>query len=266
MYSPFQLGLKYLRYYFTAANGRGHGIHSPFVFDLVIKVLNDKTKYASYKEVELQRSLMLGNEAIITVEDFGAGSTKGLTKQRVVQQIAATSLKPKKYAQLLYRLVNYFQPQQVLELGTSLGVTTAYLAKANPTATVTTMEGSGAIAEIAKQQFDDLQLKNINIVSGNFDETLQQVIDQTEQPFNFVFIDGNHRKEPTLRYFNQLLAKTNADTVFVFDDIHWSKEMEEAWKAIKQHSSVTLTVDLFFIGLVFFRREQKENEHFVIRY
>ncbi|QNA46012.1 O-methyltransferase [Lacibacter sediminis] len=266
MYTAFQLGLKYLNYYFTAANGKGHGIHSPFVFDLVIKVLNDKMKYAAYKEVELQRSFLLGNETIITVEDFGAGSTKGLTKQRVVQQIAATSLKPKKYAQLLYRLVNYFQPLQILELGTSLGITTAYLAKANPTATVTTMEGSDAVAQIARQQFDELKLKNINIVTGNFDETLQQVIDQTAQPFNFVFIDGNHRKEPTLRYFEQLLAKTDHATVFVFDDIHWSKEMEEAWEMIKQHLSVTLTIDLFFIGLVFLRKEQKEKEHFIIRF
>jgi predicted O-methyltransferase YrrM len=266
MYSSFQLGLKYLNYYFTAANGKGHGIHSPFVFELIVNVLNDKTKYTAYKEVELQRSLLLGNEKIITVEDFGAGSTKGLTKQRVVQQIAATSLKPKKYAQLLYRLVNYFQPVQILELGTSLGITTAYLAKAKPTATVTTMEGSVAIAEIAKQQFHELQLSNINIVTGNFDKTLQQVIDKTEQSFNFVFIDGNHRKEPTLRYFEQLLVKTDHDTVFVFDDIHWSKEMEEAWEEIKQHSSVTLTIDLFFIGLVFLRKEQKEKEHFVIRF
>lgn len=266
MYSAFQLGLKYLNYYFTAANSKGHGIHSPFVFDLVVKVLNDKTNYPAYKEVEQQRSLLLGNETIITVEDFGAGSTKGLTKQRTVQQIASTSLKPKKYAQLLYRLVKYFQPEQVLELGTSLGITTAYLAKANPSAGVTSMEGSTAIAEIAKQQFDALQLNNINIVTGNFDETLQPVTDQAEQPFNFVFIDGNHRKEPTLRYFDQLLAKTNANTVFVFDDIHWSKEMEEAWESIKQHSSVRLTIDLFFIGLVFLRKEQKEKEHFVVRF
>lgn len=266
MYSSFQLGLKYLNYYFTAANGKGHGIHSPFVFDLVINVLNDKTNYPAYKEIELQRSLLLGNEIIITVEDFGAGSTKGLTKQRVVQQVAATSLKPKKYAQLLYRLVNYFKPAEILELGTSLGITTAYLAKANPSATVTSMEGSTAIAGIAKQQFGSLQLNNINLVTGNFDETLQHVIDNVIQPFNFVFIDGNHRKEPTLRYFEQLLTNTSNDTVFVFDDIHWSKDMEEAWEAIKQHSSVTLTIDLFFIGLVFLRKEQKEKEHFVVRF
>lgn len=266
MYSSFQLGLKYLNYYFTAANGKGHGIHSPFVFDLVVKVLNDKTNYTAYKDVERQRSLLLGNETIITVEDFGAGSTKGLTKQRVVQQIAATSLKPRKYAQLLYRLVNYFQPQQILELGTSLGITTAYLGKAKPDAQVTTMEGSVAVAEIAKQQFDELQLNNINIVTGNFDETLQQLIHQTAKPFDFIFIDGNHRKEPTLRYFEQLVAKADHNTVFVFDDIHWSKEMEGAWELLKQHPQVTLTVDLFFIGLVFLRKEQKEREHFVVRY
>jgi predicted O-methyltransferase YrrM len=266
MYSSFQLGKKYLRYYFTAANGKGHGIHSPFVFDLIVNVLNDRTKYDAYKEVELQRSLLLGNETMITVEDFGAGSTKGLTKQRVVQQIAATSLKPKKYAQLLYRLVNYFQPQQILELGTSLGITTAYLAKAKPDATVTTMEGSVAIAAIAKQQFDELQLSNINIVTGNFDETLAATIASASQLYNFIFIDGNHRKEPTLRYFEQLLAKADHDTVFVFDDIHWSKEMEETWEQLKQHASVTLTIDLFFIGLVFLRKEQKAKEHFVIRF
>jgi predicted O-methyltransferase YrrM len=266
MYSAFQLGLKYLNYYFTAANGKGHGIHSPFVFDLVVKVLKDKTEHAAYQEVEQQRSFLLRNETVITVEDFGAGSTKGLTKQRSVQRIASTSLKPKKYAQLLYRLVNYFQPKQILELGTSLGITTAYLAKANKAATVTTMEGSTAVAEVAKQQFDALQLRNIKIVTDNFDETLQPVIDNADQSFDFVFIDGNHRKEPTLRYFEQLLAKTDNDTVFVFDDIHWSKEMEEAWELIKQHSSVTLTIDLFFIGLVFLRKEQKEREHFIIRY
>lgn len=266
MYSVFQLGKKYLRYYFTAANGKGHGVHSPFVFNLIIKVLNDGTKYPAYKEVETQRNMLLGNETIITVEDFGAGSTKGLTKQRVVQQVAATSLKPKKYAQLLFRLVQHFQPKQILELGTSLGITTAYLAKANPAHAVTSMEGSASIALIAQQQFDALQLKNITVVTGNFDETLQPLINKTEQPFDFVFIDGNHRKEPTLRYFEQLLAKANNDTVFVFDDIHWSAEMEEAWEQLKQHPQVTLTVDLFFIGLVFLRKEQKEREHFIIRY
>ncbi|RXK62412.1 class I SAM-dependent methyltransferase [Lacibacter luteus] len=266
MYSAFKIGKKFLHYYFTAANGKGHGVHSPFVFDLITKVLNDTTNHPAYTEVEEQRRLLLQNETVLTVEDFGAGSTKGLTKQRVVKQIAATSLKPKKYAQLLFRLVNYFQPKQILELGTSLGITTAYLAKANTNAVVTTMEGSAAIAAVAQEQFDALQLKNVNADTGNFDETLPELISKPESAFDFVFIDGNHRKEPTLRYFEQLLAKAINDTVFVFDDIHWSAEMEEAWEELKQHPQVTLTIDLFFIGLVFLRKEQKEREHFVIRF
>jgi predicted O-methyltransferase YrrM len=263
MHSPLQLAFKYLHYYFTASNGKGHGIHSPFVFELVTKVLNDQTDYPEYKKIELQRSLLLGNESIILVDDFGAGSAKKMSKQRVVQQIAATSLKPKKYAQLLYRLVKYFQAQQVLELGTSLGITTAYLASAQPSLQVVTMEGSASIADLAGQTLQRLQIENTKIITGNFDETLRTV---TNQKFDFIFIDGNHRKEPTLRYFEQLLPCLNNNSVVVFDDIHWSGEMEEAWELIKQHPSVTLTVDLFFIGLVFFRKEQKEKEHFVVRF
>ncbi len=265
MYSSFQLSIKYLNYYFTASNGKGHGIHSPFVFNLVVKMLNDETKYAVYKEIEAQRILLLGNKTILAVEDFGAGSAKGLKKHRVVQEIAVCSLKKPKYAQLLYRLVNYFQPKQIVELGTSLGITTAYLAKAKQDAQVITMEGSAAIATIAESVFKKLQLQNIHLVTGNFDETLQSTINQLST-VNFAFIDGNHRKEPTLNYFLQLLDHADDTTVMVFDDIHWSEEMEEAWEKIKQHSAVTLTIDLFFIGLVFFRKEQKEKEHFVIRF
>lgn len=263
MYSSLQLAAKYLRYYFKAANGKGHGIHSPFVFQLVTQVLNDKRNYEDYKRIEHQRSLLLGNESIIEVDDFGAGSVKGLKKQRVVQQIAASSLKPKKYAQLLYRLVKYFESKEVLELGTSIGITTSYLASANKDAQVTTLEGAHSIAALARQTFDALQLKNINLITGNFDETLTSVANKN---YDFIFIDGNHRKEPTLRYFNLLQSCVYNNSLMVFDDIHWSKEMEEAWEEIKNHSSVTLTVDLFFIGLVFFRKEQKEKEHFVVRF
>jgi predicted O-methyltransferase YrrM len=263
MYSSFQHASKYLRYYFTAANGKGHGIHSPFVFQLVTQVLNDKRKYEDYKRIERHRSLLLGNESIIEVDDFGAGSVKGLKKKRVVQQIAASSLKPGKYAQLLYRLVKYFESKEVLELGTSLGITTSYLASATKDAQVTTLEGAASIAALAQQVFDAQHLKNIRLVTGNFDETLLTVANKN---YDFIFIDGNHRKEPAIRYFQQLLSCVHHDSVMVFDDIHWSKEMEEAWEEIKNHASVTLTVDLFFIGLVFFRKEQKEKAHFVVRF
>ncbi|MEQ1797978.1 MAG: class I SAM-dependent methyltransferase, partial [Lacibacter sp.] len=249
MYSPYQLAIKYFNYYLTASNGKGHGIHSPFVFELVTKVLNDKNHYADYEPIELLRKKLLQNKTVLRIEDFGAGSTKGLSKQRTVQQIAESSLKKPKYAQLLHRLVKYFQPQQILELGTSLGITTAYLASAKKDAGVITMEGSVALTFTAERNFQDLQLNNIKVITGNFDHTLIPAISQLPE-VNFVFVDGNHRKEPTLNYFQQLLEKSTDSTVIVFDDIHWSMEMEEAWETIKQHPSVTLTIDLFFIGLV----------------
>jgi predicted O-methyltransferase YrrM len=160
-------------------------------------------------------------------------------------------------------MVNYFKPKEILELGTSLGITASYLASANKGPQVTTLEGAATISTLAQQTFNAQQLTNIKLITGNFDDTLKDAVTKN---YDFVFIDGNHRKEPTLRYFQQLLSCVHNNSVMVFDDIHWSKEMEGAWEEIKNHSSVTLTVDLFFIGLVFFRKEQKEKEHFVLRF
>jgi predicted O-methyltransferase YrrM len=265
MFTRFQLAKKYLHYYRTASNGKGHGIHSPFVFDFVKNVLNDKKTYPAYKPIESLRKKMLVNATVIEVEDFGAGSTVIKTKKRIVSAIAASSLKPKKYAQLLYRMVKYYKPETILELGTSFGITTAYLASANETSTIFTCEGSSAIASIAKQNFETLQLKNVQLTEGDFSGTLSPLLSDLNT-VNFAFADGNHRKEPTLDYFQQLLNHSTATTILVFDDIHWSAEMEKAWDTIKQHPSVTLTIDLFFIGIVFINPDFKIPQHFSIRF
>ena len=265
MYSSFQLAIKYFNYFLTASSGKGHGIHSPFVFDFITKVLNDNEQYPAYEKVELLRKELLLDNTILTVEDFGAGSSFSKSNQRTVASIAKTAAKPKKYAQLLYRIVQYYKPATILELGTSLGITTSYFALANPSAKIITMEGAEAIANAAQKNFSALELKNIELIKGNFDTTLSPVIIGLTS-VDLSFIDGNHRKEPTLNYFNQLLAKTTFSTILIFDDIHWSREMEDAWEQIKNHSSVTCTIDLFFIGLVFFRTEFKEKQHFKIRF
>jgi predicted O-methyltransferase YrrM len=265
LYSRFQLAKKYLHYYLTASNGKGHGIHSPFVFDFIKNVLNDKTTYPVYQPIEQKRKALLNNTTIIEAEDFGAGSSVIKTNQRVVAAIAASSLKPKKYAQLLYRMVQYYKPSTILELGTSFGITTAYLASANSASKIFTCEGSAAIAAIAKQNFEVLQLNNVQLTEGDFSRTLSPLL-STLKEINFAFIDGNHRKEPTLDYFNQLLNYSNPSTILVFDDIHWSAEMEEAWVAIKEHNAVTVTIDLFFVGIVFFNPDINHKQHFTIRF
>jgi len=265
MYSKLQLAAKYLHYYFSASNSKGHGMHSPFVFEFITKVLNDKTKYSAYQPIEDLRKQLLKDQTILTIEDFGAGSTIDKTNQRTISSIAKNAAKPAKFGQLLHRMVKHYQPQIILELGTSLGITTSYLALAKPDTKLITMEGAAAIAETARQNFKTLKLQNVFLKEGNFDQTLSSVISGLSS-IDFAFIDGNHRREPTEKYFNQLLQATQNDSISIFDDIHWSKEMEQAWETIKQHPSVRCTIDLFFIGIVLFRQEFKEKQHFSIRF
>jgi predicted O-methyltransferase YrrM len=265
LYSRFQLVKKYIHYYLIAANGKGHGIHSPFVFDFIKNVLQDKKQYDCYPAIETARQKLLQQKAEIEVEDFGAGSSVIKSNKRVVASMAASSLKPRKYAQLLFRMVHYYKPKTILELGTSFGITSSYLASGNMEAAVHTVEGSAAIAAIAAKTFEQTGIKNVRLSTGSFDEVLPKLLPAISV-VDLAFIDGNHRKEPTLEYFTQLLKHSTLSTIFIFDDIHWSREMEEAWAAIKQHPSVTLTVDLFFIGIVSVNPDFKITQHFVIRF
>jgi predicted O-methyltransferase YrrM len=265
MYSKPQLLKKYLHYLITASNGKGHGIHSPFVFDFVKNVLNDKQHFGAYSRVENLRSQLLNNKTIIEVEDFGAGSAIVKTNHRSVAEIAHHTAKPKKYGQLLFRIASYYHPNTIIELGTSLGLSTSYLASSGVEKKIFTLEGSSSIADIAEHNFELLGLTNIQLTRGNFNETLDACLQKTGT-IDFAFVDGNHRKEPTLCYFHQLLYKANESCVFIFDDIHWSSDMQDAWKEIKQHPAVMLTIDLFFIGLVFFKKDFKVKQDFVIRF
>ncbi len=265
LYSSLQLAKKYLHYYLTASNGKGHGIHSPFVFDFITNVLNDKNEYECYAAIENERKVLLANTTVIEVEDFGAGSSVIKTDKRVVKDIAASSLKSKKFSQLLFRIVNYYQPKTILELGTSFGITTAYLASGNTNAKIITCEGAKNIAVIAQQTFTALQLKNINLNEGDFSVTLPQILSQL-QTVDLAFIDGNHRKQPTLEYLTKLLKFSSLNSILIFDDIHWSDEMEAAWAEIQQHPQVTLTIDLFFIGIVCINNSIKVKQHFTIRF
>lgn len=265
MHGLFTIAKKYVHYYLTASNGHGHGIHSPFVFSFIKNVLTDKKKYNVYKHIEAQRKRLLNDEQAIEVKDLGAGSMEYNTSQRRVKNIASSSLKPKKYAQLLFRIVQHYQCQNVVELGTSLGITTAYLASATHRPQVTTLEGSPAISKVAEQTFAALQLLNIKPIIGNFNDTLPQWLAHTNT-VDFVFIDGNHRKAPTLQYFSLLLTKANSKTIFIFDDIYWSAEMEQAWGQIKSHPQVRLSINLFFIGIVFIDPIFLVKQHYTIRF
>lgn len=251
----------YIHYYFSAKTR--FGIHSPFVFDFVCSVLNKKTKAEEIKEIESLRAELKRNNERITVTDFGAGSQSKSDNERKIGDIAKGSLKSKKYASLLYRMVKYYKPRKMLELGTSLGITTCYLAKSDPSAEIITIEGCEKFSEIAKMNSEKIGLKNISFITGNFDDVLEGVV--RKQKPDFIFFDGNHTQEATLRYFEMCLPYAGNESIFVFDDINWSEEMKVAWEKIRENNNLTVTIDLHFMGIVFFRKELSK-ENFVIRF
>lgn len=265
MYNRFELAKKFICYYWNASNGKGHGIHSPFVYDFIENVLTDNIPYPVYQKMETLRKDLLEDRTEINVEDFGAGSLLTPARNRQIKDIAHASLKPKKYAQLLYRIAKYYKSQTIIELGTSLGITTCYLAAANRNADVITLEGSANVASKARQQFQKAGLNNITLIEGNFSNTIPSVLCGISKA-DLLFIDGNHRKNATIEYFQRFLEKTQDHSIFIFDDIHWSAEMEEAWADIQKHPAVTLSIDLFFIGLVFFSQDFKVKQDFTIRF
>ncbi len=240
-------------------------MHSPFVFDLIIHVLNDRKNEPCFQEIESIRQSLKNNHDFIEVEDFGAGSAVIKSNKRKISKIANSSLKSPKYAQVLHRLVKYFRPKNIVELGTSFGITSAYLAKGNLDAQLYTFEGASSISNVAANNFKKLGINNVELITGDFGKTLPPFLEKNI-PIDFAFIDGNHREKPTIAYFESILSHCNEHSVLVFDDIHWSQEMENAWDFIKNNQSVTLSVDLFFIGIVFFRKDFKEKQHFAIQF
>ncbi|TBW26474.1 O-methyltransferase [Gramella sp. KN1008] len=247
---------------FLSKSQNQHGLHSPFVYDLVTKCFYDKTSYPEYALIKSYRNDLLRNRQKIKVTDFGAGSRVFKSDVRPVFAIAKNAGITLHRAKLLFRLTRYLDIENALELGTSLGIASAAIG-ANKQTKLSTIEGCKATAGIAKEQFRRYELDNIKLRTGSFDEELNTVI-KTKPKFDLIFVDGNHKKDTTLQYFKTLLPTAHNDSVFIFDDIHWSPGMEEAWEEIKNHPKVQVTIDTYKWGLVFFRKEQAKQD-FVIR-
>ncbi len=258
----FQFITDYLKHRFTAKSR--HGTHSPFVYKLADEVIYDFKDKSEYKNIEEQRKKLFNDDSVITVTDLGAGSHLNKNRTKKVSQIAKNALKSPRLAQLIYRLTKHTAPKSAIELGTCLGITTAYLAKTDANAEIITIEGCPQTAAVAKKNFETLGLNNIELHVGNFDLILPDII--AHQPsLDFVYIDGNHRKDATLNYFKWCLPKINENSLLIFDDIYWSQGMKEAWTEIKNHPDVSITIDLFWIGLVYFKKGQAK-EHFKLKF
>ena len=256
----------YMSFLTSAKSADGHGIHSPLIYNFVNEVLNSNNNHEgneAIKEIEWYRSWQLNSPTYLGCSMYGAGSRVCSKPMPLGKLIKDSSVSPKMGGFLL-RLAKWVDAENILELGTSVGMSTLYLAKANPNAKVITLEGDTQRADMARDSFKLLGYKNIKLVEGDFDSTLGTVLDSSPK-FDLIFFDGNHKAEPTLRYFRQCLEKTHSNSVFVFDDIRWSHEMFRAWQVISKHRSVSVSIDLFNLGVVIFRKGIAK-QHFLINF
>jgi predicted O-methyltransferase YrrM len=236
-----------------------HSVHSPFFFDFYINVLR-KSEVHGIREIEALRDKLLNNHSEIDVTDLGSGSAHFSSSKRMLSQIALTGLTPRLFCSFYFRMLQFLEAKKVVELGTSLGITTLYLA-ARKEAKIFTFEGSSSVANVALTNFEYFNTKNIDLIEGNIDSTLSDFL-QNPSKINFALIDANHRYEPTIRYFT-LLSKRMADKgIIVVDDIHHTPEMENAWNELKKNDLVYASVDLFRCGLLFFD-PALNKQHFV---
>jgi predicted O-methyltransferase YrrM len=251
--------ISYLSYRLKARDE--HSFHSPFVFDFATRIAFADKNYYAFQAIEKERLRLEIDNSLVSIEELGA-LQKGNYKKKI-SDIANTSVMKPKYAQLLFKCIDFYQCQSVLELGTNLGITTAYLTSANKKAKITSIEGNQNLITIAQRLHHKLGLNNIDIKSGLFDDILPKLL--AEHSFDFVLIDGNHTKQATLQYFDWLKAVSNPNMILVFDDIYWSKGMTEAWQIIKADKTVSLTLDLYQLGFVFFKQGM-EKQDFILKF
>ena len=248
----------YLKFLLRSTNE--HGVHSPFVFDLVTKCLYDKTQFPEYDALRRHRKALLADVSSVSMTDLGAGSRVFASKERRVSDIARKAGISNRRAKMLFRLTRYLKANRTLELGTSVGLATCALSMGNPKGRVISVEGCPQTAAVGRKYLADAGAVNVSVEVSAFERFLEN----DNGKFDLVFFDGNHQREATLRYFEILLPTVHNDSVWIFDDIHWSAGMEAAWEQIKKHPSVRVTVDTYQWGFVFFRSEQA-REDFSIR-
>lgn len=264
MIRPLDSLFGYVKHAFSAQSK--YTLHSPFAYHLYHDVIKNGVSYPQYKTVEKVRNDLILFSRFIKRRDLGAKAKDEPRDQRFVRvkDIAQKSSVSARKGQFLFRLVSDLKPQTILELGTAFGISTLYLASAAPDSRIITIEGCIDSAHVAQENFEKTGMKNISVLMGSFEEKLPLAFQEMPSP-DLIFIDGNHKKEATLNYFQEFLQHIHSESVLIFDDIHWSSGMESAWKVIKAHPRVKVTFDLFHLGIVFFK-EELSKEDFIIKF
>ena len=235
-------------------------LHSPFVFAFYRDVLDDRRQFYAFPKIQTEHKSLLQSAERIQTTDFGTGESG---KTRSVSSIARHAAASPRLGRLLFRIVEYFGPEYILELGTSVGIGTRYLAAPKRHKQLITLEGDPAVAAIARKGLADYP--NVELIEGPFNNTLEGALQKIPR-LDFLWLDGDHSYEATVRNFESCLQKAHEDSCLAIDDIYWSRDMTRAWEAIKQHPSVRLSIDLNRFGMVFLRTANREKEHFTLRW
>lgn len=251
------------RYYWRAQTR--YDVHSPFLAAWLKAVMEDDREYYAFDEIEIIRNYWLRTPQIVDYSsDLGAGSRAGQGVKRAVKEMARWSSVDQQTGRRLFRMMQFSKPSTILELGTNLGISAMYLQRGAVAAKLYSIEGQASVARLAKESFRRLGAQyQPEIITGSFTEVLPNLLSQMKQ-VDAVWLDGDHRKEATLAYFEEILPFLHPGSIVAIGDIHWSEGMEAAWELLKNHPSVTLSVDLFEFGVLFFREEQQEKEHFTL--
>jgi len=242
------------------------GIHSPFVFELLTNYIHDTFPKEAYNRADNYLNDCCNDHTQIHFSDHGAGGRNGTenTKEIRINTFAKKSSCGKKYGRLLYRLAAFNKADTILELGTGTGCATAYLSTAAPEARIISIEADKELHNYASRKLASLNTAMPELIQSDFQDSLVDIIEDIKQA-DMVIFDGDHREERLIEYFKACLPLAGNDSIFIIDDINWSKGMQNAWKAISAHRAVTVSIDLFRMGIVFFRRESSK-QHFVIRF
>lgn len=249
-----------LQYVLRAHYRKGHWVHSPFTFHTLNYVIFEQTPYYSFLAIESLRQQLQHNNTPLKLQPLGTSKTKTTTVARELKN----SAKSPRLAQLLQRLCASNQSHYIIELGTNLGLSTAYLASNNNNSQVYTLEGQPELCQIARQSFKQLHLNNIQIIEGNINDTLPRLIQQIPQ-IDLLFIDANHQYQATLNYYNLAKSKVHKNTIIIFDDIHWSEGMQQAWDEIRQDPDIRLAIDIFHMGIVWFNTDIPK-QHYIVAF
>jgi len=221
---------------------KGFGVHSPFVYDLITNVIEEKSDFYAFSDISIAQLQLLQNEHVI---QYGR---KRIAVKEALKRFGITT----KEGKFLFRLTNHYKPHTILSIGSSMGLAPLCLTRYNATVQCIILEYEQDIAEIAKQILNKEKNTALNIKIGAYHELLPESIVQLQR-IDCVFIGKDVGVNDWDTVFEQCEPFIHDSTFFVLAGIRSSTDKQNYWMQYRQHPSVTIAVDLFDMGLLFFQ-------------